>query len=159
VEIVEDELIDEYLANELSRKERKQFAETFLASPERQQKIKAAEAVNRYFGRSSPQPKPAPNWFETLRRWLISLSLPVGVPVGVAALIVLGVLMSRGFFFQSDVQKGLVALNDAYREARPVESRISNLDHAPFIVTRGNEAERVNTLERERARRLLSNAV
>jgi len=159
VEIVEDELIDEYLANELSRKERRQFAETFLATPERQQKIKAAEAVNRYFGRSSPQPKPAPNWFETLRRWLISLSLPVGVPVGVAAVIVLGVLMSRGFFFQSDVQKGLVALNDAYREARPVESRISNLDHAPFIVTRGNEAERVNTLERERARLLLSNAV
>src|ERR1044072_6437004 len=76
LEIVEEELIDEYLANELSRQERTQFEEVFLASPARQQTLRAAQAVNRYFGRSSPQPTPAPTWSENLRRWLASLSIP-----------------------------------------------------------------------------------
>jgi hypothetical protein len=158
LDIVEDELIDEYLANELSRKERKQFENTFLASPNRQQKFKAAQAVNRYFGRSSPQPMPAPSRFEILRRWLTPFPLRIGVPVAIVALIVFGGLIWRGAFSQSDLQKGLVALNEAFRQQRPVEARVSNLDHAPFIVPRGNEPEKVNTLERDRAQVLLSDA-
>lgn len=159
LEIVEDELIDEYLANELSQTERRQFEETFLASPERQQKLKAAQAVNRYFNRSSNQPTPAPTIFQTLRNWLTSLLLPVGVPVAVGILIVFGVVIWRGFFFKSDLQKGLIALNQAYRQERPVEARVSKLDHAPFITRRGTEPERVNTLERDRAQLLLSEAL
>ena len=159
LEIVEDDLIDEYLANELSRKERKQFAETFLASSEGKQKLKAAEAVNRYFQRSAPPPQPAPRIFQTLRGWLTPLSLPIGVPVAITALIVFGVLISRGVFFQSDVQKGLIALTEAYRQARPIEVRLSNLGHAPFIVFRGNEPEHVTTLQRDRAQALLTDAV
>ena len=158
LEIVEDELIDEYFAGDLSQTERKQFEEAFLASPERQQKLQAAQAVTRYFHRSTP-PTPAPTIFQTLRKWLTPFSVPVGVPVAVGVLIVVGVLIWRGGSGQSDLEKGLLALNNAYRQERPVEARVSQLDHAPFITRRGAEPERVNTLERSRAQVLLSEAL
>ena len=159
LEIGEDELIEEYLAGGLSRSERKQFEETFLASPERQQKLKAAEAVNRYFGRSSTPPTPVPTIFQTLRSWLSPFSLPVGIPVATAVLIVFGAVIWRGVIYQSDLEMGLIALNEAYRQERPVEARVSQLDHAPFITKRGADTERVNTLERTRAQLLLSEAL
>lgn len=159
LEIVEDELINEYLAGELSQTERQQFEETFLASPKHQQKLRAAQAVNRYFDRGSTPPTPAPTISQRLRSWLTPFWLPVAVPVGVAVLIVLGVLIRPGYFFQSDLEKGLVALNQAYKEERPVEARVSQLDHAPFITRRGGEPERVNTLERNQAQLLLSEAL
>ena len=155
LEIVEDELIDEYLAGELSRTERKQFEDAFLASPERRQKLKTAQAVNRYFRRLTPPS----TIFQTLRKWLTPFSVPVGVPVTVGVLIVVGVLIWRGGTDQSDLEKGLLALNDAYRQERPVEARVSQLDYAPFITRRGGEPERVNTLERSRAQLLLSEAL
>ena len=67
LEIVEDELIDEYLANELSEEERVSFEKTFLAHPERQRKLKGGRALKRYLGTRSP-PKPAPRRFESLKR-------------------------------------------------------------------------------------------
>jgi CHAT domain-containing protein/lipopolysaccharide biosynthesis regulator YciM len=74
-------------------------------------------------------------------------------------MILLGILVWRGSFTQSDVDKGLIALNDAYRSQRPVEGRVSNLDYAPFITPRGNESVPVNEFERDRADRLLSDAL
>jgi hypothetical protein len=46
VNIVEDELIDEYLDDSLSEKER--FVTYFLAAPQQRQKLKRAQALKRY---------------------------------------------------------------------------------------------------------------
>lgn len=48
LEIEEDELIDKYLSNKLSEDERKRFEYNFLASPERQQKLRFARSLKRY---------------------------------------------------------------------------------------------------------------
>ena len=48
LEFVENELIDEYLAGELSADEKATFEEFFLAHPERQRKLQAGEAMKRY---------------------------------------------------------------------------------------------------------------
>ena len=60
--------------------------------------------------------------------------------------------------YQSDLEKGLRALNDAYRVGRPVETRVSDLTYAPFDKTRGKEPAIVDTLELNRAERFLSDA-
>src|SRR5947207_2882679 len=46
--MVEDDLIDEYLAGELSRDERVQFEQHFLATPERHDKLKFGRAFEKY---------------------------------------------------------------------------------------------------------------
>ncbi len=161
VEIVEDELIDEYLASGLSSADRSRFNEVFLSTPERERKLQAGEAMRRYFdAHSSPPPPPKPaTIFELLKKWFHSLLIPVGVPVGVAAMIIIGVLVWRGAFSQSDLDKGLVALNRAYPSQRPVEARVSGLNHAPFIIQRGSESITANELERRHAELLLTDAV
>jgi CHAT domain-containing protein len=158
LEIVEDELIDEYLAGELERDERVSFKETFLTNPKRQRKLEAAQAFRRYF-KTLPAPagRLARLWKSINQPFFSS---PIGIAFAALALVVVGLAIWRaGFFRSSDVDQGLVALKEAYRQERPVEARISNFDYAPFIATRGNEPERVNALERSRAERLLLDAV
>lgn len=153
LEIVEDELIDEYLKHELSRKERANFEKYFLAHEARRRKLQASEALNRHLDKISP--KPTPNIFEIIRSFFLSPSFAVAAStVGVA---VVGIVAWNALFTQSNLQKGLVALNEAYRQERPVEARISDLTYAPYTVTRG-EPTTVNTLERSRAESLLSEA-
>ncbi len=162
LEIAEDELIDEYLAGKLSEKELKIFEQNFLVAPPGKRKRRFAEAVKRQMSTSTPEgPVTKRGWFSQLVKWL-QLSL-FSSPLVVAALVLIvagvGFVVWRGFVYQSDVDKGLIALNSAYRQQRPVEARISKLDYAPFVTTRGGEPERVNTLERDRAERILLDAV
>src|SRR5713101_4947943 len=48
IDIAEDELIEQYLGNELSASERVRFEEDFLNTIERRQKFSVARTVNRY---------------------------------------------------------------------------------------------------------------
>src|SRR6185295_19269439 len=167
LEIAEDELIDEYLADELSRDERLEFEQNFLTNPERTSRLRSGEALKRYFDRITPARRPRPGRLETLRKWfgqplipsatgpVAILSAPISVAMSFLILAVLGVTVWRLALYQSDLEKGLLALNKAYGEERPVEARISSLDYAPFEPMRGSESERVNTLELSRAQRLL----
>jgi CHAT domain-containing protein len=158
--VVEDELIDEYLAGKLGPDERSSFERHFLATAERHEKLKFGRAFDRYL---SSQARPVtvrePKLSRTPWAWTQAfLSYPVRIAACalVVVLILLGVW--RVSFHQSEVDKGLLALNAAYREQRPIESRISRLDYAPFSQTRGGP-ERVDSLARTRAEAILSNAV
>lgn len=167
LEIVEDELIDEYLANELSEAERVSFEETFLAHPERRRKLKGGRALNRYLGTRSP-PKPAPRRFEFLKNWIgsfvpgghgdIAIS-PIGAMAALLIVATTGFVIWRIVTTPSDLDKGLLALNEAYRQQRPIEARVSAVGHAPFIAPRNNEPPPVNTFERDNAQRFLSDAL
>lgn len=46
--IAEDELVDQYLANELSHEQRANFDKNFLVTPERWQKLRFARSLSRY---------------------------------------------------------------------------------------------------------------
>lgn len=170
LEIAEDELIDEYLADELSRDERLKFEQNFLTNPERNSRLRSGEALKRYVDRVAPAPRPQPRRFETWREWfgqplipsatgpVAILSTPASVAISFLVLAVIAVTVWRSVLYQSDLEKGLLALNKAYGQERPIEARISRLDYAPFERTRGSESERVNTLELSRAERLLLDA-
>lgn len=158
LEFVEEELIDEYLAGELTRDERTSFVANFLTIPERRRKLEAAQAFKRYF-KTLPG---RPGLLARLWKWINQPHSPLQIGIAFAPLVILvvGLAMWKAQLFgSSDAERGLLALNEAYRQERPVEARISEFDYAPFIATRGNEPVRVNELERSRAERLLLDAV
>lgn len=162
LDIVEDELIDEYLAGDFSEDERKAFERSFLVAPERRQKLRFAEALKRQMSTSKAEEDVTkPDWFSQLVKWLRQYGFVSPVLVTASILIVagLGFAIWRGVFYQSDVDKGLVALNSAYREQRPTETRITKFGYAPYSVTRGTGSDKVDGLERQKAERYLLDAV
>src|SRR5437879_1908039 len=158
VQIMEDELVDEYVNAELNADERRLFEENFLADPESRNKLRLGRVLDRHLS-DQPLRVESKSSERPLLPWTASLfSSPLRIAA--FALIIAAVVFGawRIFFHQSEVDKGLLALNAAYREQRPVEARISKLDYAPFPVTRGGP-ERLDALARNRAEAILSNAV
>ena len=90
------------------------------------------------------------NNHEDIRRRLFSSHL-VRAAAFAAVLLIVTVSVWRIFFYKSEVDNGLIALKNAYREQRPVEARITQFDYAPFITTRGPESNTVNEAELRRA--------
>ncbi|MGH9969810.1 MAG: CHAT domain-containing protein [Pyrinomonadaceae bacterium] len=150
LEVIEDDLVDHYVAGDLAVEDRQKFEEYFLAIPERVQKIKFARALKKYVSSAAGQEQSKgleTSPFSSRSRFFNIWRQPLPASswaIAAAAVVVLGLGFAiwRGFFVQSDVEKGLVALNAAYREQRPIEARISNFDYAPYSVTRGNGTER-----------------
>ncbi|HSS22242.1 MAG TPA: CHAT domain-containing protein [Pyrinomonadaceae bacterium] len=157
LEIVEDELIDEYLESTLSAEQRLRFEKHFLASPERKQRLASATAQKRYFSRVAPLPSPRAGSLERLGNWLQKslLSSPIAVTAIVLIVAVLGFLVWRGGLYESDEDKALVALNNAYQRQRPLEARITKLQYAPLVTTRGPGVSEVDANELTRAQVLL----
>jgi CHAT domain-containing protein len=170
IEIAEDELIEGYLGDELSPGEREQFEQNFLSTTERRQKLSVARSINRYAAahveqaqlqtdsliqtRSSVAAKQSPLASLWPRRRLYAYA-------GLAAaliVIVTGALLWRSYSRRSDIERGLLALNEAYRQQRPGEARITGLDYAPPPTTRGVASDKLNYTARDRAERLLQDA-
>jgi CHAT domain-containing protein/tetratricopeptide (TPR) repeat protein len=169
LDAAEDELIDEYLANELSPDDRQSFEQNFLTTPERNSKLTSAQTMKRYFDKMGPDPFPQRGWFESLRKWLMKPIFPSHGPLAIfsspasVAISFLVVAFVGSFIWyrqsnQSDLKQGLLALNQAYSQERPIEARVSALDYARFEPTRGNKSERVDALELSRAQRFLLDA-
>ena len=153
----EDELVDDFLTGALTADEAAMFEKHFLVTDERRQKLRLGKAFRKYAETASaPLPKP----ISSPRTWnwqqFFTSSLVRAVALSVVILIA-PVATWRIFFYQSDVDKGLVALNEAYRAHRPFEARISKFIYAPYSSTRGG-VNRVNTLELDHAERYLRDA-
>ena len=164
--VSEDELIDEYVRESLSASERERFESHFLSTPERRRKLKFARALRRYVAganesEATAEAKAGERGAGRERKspWKRFFSLQVSFAA--AALVLLGVafFVWYAYFRQTDADRGLLALKSAYRDQRPVETRISALEnYAPFVATRGGAEAKVDALSRERAERLLLDA-
>lgn len=85
--IAEDELIDEYLAGELSPSEQRNFEGHFPVTAERQQKLRFARALQRYVAESPSRKSsgvPTPKWwhpsiFLSFKNPVASVSLAVAI--------------------------------------------------------------------------------
>jgi CHAT domain-containing protein/tetratricopeptide (TPR) repeat protein len=183
VERLESELADEYAQGQLSAEERQRFEEHFLRSEEGREQTAFAALLVEYAQRAAKNEdeeasptdtdaasddKAAPAsaakpvtqkvvpfpifrrvWANPYLRMAASLVIVAG----------LGLLIYRLFIYQSDVDKGLAALKKAYKSERPTEARITGFDYAPYSVTRGSNDKTGDTLEKERAERILLDAV
>jgi CHAT domain-containing protein/cytochrome c-type biogenesis protein CcmH/NrfG len=161
IAVIEDELIDQYVSGSLSPGEQEKIESHFLATVERRRKLRFAQALRKYVSAAgvATAPRTPRQRFNPLS-WASLLFTPYGA-VAVAAILLLcvGLVGWRVFLYQSDVNKGLVALKSAYREQRPLEARLSGFDYAPLSETRGNEPGKVDQTSHDRAERILLDAV
>jgi CHAT domain-containing protein/tetratricopeptide (TPR) repeat protein len=137
LEIVKGELIDEYVGGALTNAERERFEQHFLTTRDRHRDVRLAEGVKEYAAKK----KRADEKLDRVRPRLSWARAFSASPLVVAAtlLVVAGLSFGvwRAFVYQSDVDKGLIALGIAYRDERPVEVRLTGLGYAPLPNTRG----------------------
>jgi CHAT domain-containing protein/tetratricopeptide (TPR) repeat protein/anti-sigma-K factor RskA len=170
--LIEDELIDDYALGDLSPEERERFEKHFLITPKRRRKLMmveglrerapvvAAEATVKGRG-EEPAAVTEVSGVRTAARppWWGPLFAPRWKVAAFAALLVLAVIgVWRAFFPQPQVESGLVALNKAYRQERPLEARVTGLSYAPYSAKRGGEPENVDYRARDLSRSLLLGA-
>lgn len=138
MEILEDELIDDYLSGNLSPEEQYRFETHFLNPPSRQEKLQFAQALRRYVKNETKVGVAAcasearsPVSTQTPKSRPI-LSLAFKVAAGVAVVVLAGFTVYRLFLYESDLERGQNLFKDLYKSERPVRSRISTLEWAPF---------------------------
>src|SRR5262249_22938302 len=69
-----------------------------------------------------------------------------------------GLIIWLVFFSRSEVDQGLAALKETYRDQRPIQARITALNYARFEPTRGNEKGNVDQIKHDRAKTILLDA-
>lgn len=159
VEIIEDEIIDDYLEESLTHAECDDFKKHFLSTPDRYKKLRFAQALKKYsLQKSQPEiVEVAQTRYGQL--WVRQLfSSPARIILFALLLLCAGLAVWRFFFYQTDVDKGLVALRAAYQGARPVQARISGFNYAPMLETRGSGQSNADRTSHDRAARFLLNA-
>jgi hypothetical protein len=86
--IAEEELIDEYLRGALAAREEMRFHDHFLCTPERQQKLKFARALQRYVRVQKPQVVALPSFWESLVAFMRVQNPAIGYCLAAALLLV-----------------------------------------------------------------------
>jgi CHAT domain-containing protein len=169
LQVVEDELVDEYLSGAFSAGERSKFESLFLSTPERRRKLSFAMALKRYVttertrkGRQLLSAKNSSRGIvHSSASWGQALSGPY-FRLGAVALVVLclGLGIWRIFLNEPKVRSGIASLREAYRDQRPTEARITEWNYAPSPpITRGGEPERFDYVARDRAAALIHQEV
>jgi hypothetical protein len=88
--IVEEELADDYVAGKLSHAERADFESNFLATPERQQNLRFAQALNRYVTAEANRelnPAPVPPVYWVPKTWMGRVATVVAIIAVAVALL------------------------------------------------------------------------
>lgn len=145
----ENTLIDEYVEDRLNEGDRIRLEERFLSSAEGREQINFTRALKAYASKIRPSgpvvvsPRQRLS-FVQWRRW-------APIAAGILTLIA-GVGVWRGFFHaKSEIEKGFIALNNAYPEERPVEARITGMQYKPRLDPRGAGQSRIDELNRLKA--------
>ncbi len=147
LDIIERELIDQYVEETLSTEERTQFEQFFLKAPERRDKLAFAEALSRAARAHAPARHRAKGSgaIEKLRPRWHSFS-PVYLKAAAIIIVVLCVglvgwlLIAR----RPEAGRGQVAFREAYKKQRLVEARITGLNYTPLVIARGPEDPNIN---------------
>ena len=182
--MIEDELITDYALGALKRRERELLEKNFFSTPERQERLMIARELVKQvstYGKGGMSEEIGETWAGNESRgapqmwkWVVALLRPGQIrwKVAVYATLVIGLGLGiwglwrgyRGIEVDARLEKGMVALNLAYRERRLVKARITELQYAPFRETRGGseadgEQAGVDLPARRRAFDLLDDAV
>ncbi len=151
----EEGLIEDYIDNQLLPEEREAFEKNFLTSKERLEQTDLTDLLRTYVLEQAPAAQISQDvgkgkwWNPGIKSWP-SRSIAAGL------LVILGFsiyyLVEKYSSSDSAEQQALSSLNNAYKKERPFESRISDLDYAPFIKLRDSTENPVLSIEIEKAR-------
>jgi CHAT domain-containing protein len=179
--LIEDELITDYALGALPQRERELMDKNYLSTPERRERLMIAHEMVKQAAAFDKSRTAEEAWAnkafkgvrQTLKllialfrpgriRWKIAVyaALVIGLGIGIPSLW----RVFRGVEGDPRLKKGMVALNQAYRERRLVMARITELQYAPFRETRGGpeadgEPADIDLPARRRAYELLDDAV
>lgn len=149
LQTAEDDLIDDFLCGNLSPDDVELFQQNFLVGSKREQELRIGKAWRNYAAAQAvekpPQPQ-KPGLLSLLRQLFSRAYVPkLATVAGVLIVAALGVWQ----LIPSELDKGLAALDAAYKQERPLESRITQLHYAPYTPnsTRGPGASTVNQTE------------
>ena len=123
-DVIVNELTDQYVAGAVEGAERDQMERYFFASPARREKLRIAAAL-----KERQQAAATKTW----------LSSP-GLRIAASILIIVGLALAVRWALtdgESEFDKGMAALQTAYRDGRPIEPRVSELSYSRFSTTRG----------------------
>jgi tetratricopeptide (TPR) repeat protein len=158
LELVENELIDEYSWKTSPADERTKLEKRLLRSKQQQQKLAFAMALDAESEeRAKANEKVVALVRPATRIWLSPyLKIAAGVIVAVGLSSIVWSLLGR----KSDVERGMIALNQAQGNERLIESRVSQLNYAEIQPRRGSQAPALQDPQaRDYSELLLRNSV
>lgn len=148
---VESDLYEKYIDSEYSPQEKDLYEKYFLAHPDRQQDLWMTQALREKRQQNiETLEKLEPSGWKFDWRKLI--------PVFASLLIIIGGIYWWNNAQNAELNKGLASLKEAYKNERPLESRLSDFDYAPFSQMRGSKKEN-DSIELTLAERYLLEAV
>ncbi len=128
LEIIEEEIIQDFADEKLSADERTLFYKNFLITNKRREKLVFAKNLRKYID-ENPEPniKPKKNGLiDSLRAFFLS-----PIPVACAVILITGIagyFVWNQYYRESEI---LASLNKVYKNERPTEGRITGFDYAP----------------------------
>jgi tetratricopeptide (TPR) repeat protein len=178
--LIEDELIDDYARGALPEPEQRLFERNFALTPQRRQKLLIAQelvryaAENRWEARSETittpvaetntaqaddRPARARQVEESRPAWWRPLLRPAwGIPAVATLVLSAGLIAWQPWRQESEVATAMSVLQRAYRDQRPLEARITELDYARFPKLLGaapDKSDKPDYVTLERAESLL----
>lgn len=151
----EEELIQDYADGDLTSAERRDFEKNFLISDERRQKVNFSRALRRHLGEQKNKKEIVEPSRKNKKRGLSFFnffSAPLPLAIASLVIITLSSLIIWNFCFRaSNVESAMLSLDKAYRAERPLESRVTRFNYAPFVEVRGEREKKFDARARRRA--------
>lgn len=172
--IAEEELAQDYADGRLAGADREKFERRFLINEENRRRVKFAAALRQYIDKqpaadvlpttdalpaNDPLNAPVKPGFLASLLSVFTQPAPAFAALAVIAAAVVGILYWNNA--ANNDSEVLIALNKAYKQERPLESRISGLDYAPpKNITRGaDDDSKINKIELDNAQLIAGRAV
>lgn len=141
VELIEDELINDYAFGRLRDEDRESFEEVLKFNDALMQKLRLTEAI-----KVSAKVKIAEVEKEEKTGFFDSISAYFRQPLyaGAFGALLITVLVSAFYFLMPQESTELASLKEIYENERPTESRVTQFDYAPFSKERGEQTNENN---------------
>lgn len=129
-EIVEDELINDFVFGKLNAEDKLSFEKTLENNADRHAKVKVTQLLKENIAVPSIEEKVS--FFDSIKSFFRQ-----PIYAGGFALLIIAILIGAFIIFRPPNNSELAELKNIYQKNRPTESRISEFDYAPYEVTRG----------------------
>jgi len=150
----EEQMIDEYVYDRMTPEARKKFEESYMLTQEGREQVELAQSLIDI----TEEDDSKRNFKRTFLFTKISSDPFMYIAASVLILCGLSYLVWRHFSPQSDIEAGMNALNQAYSKQRTIEPRVTAMEYAPLMPTRGTD-DTVDHRSQSRAETILRDSV
>ncbi len=162
LDLLVEEIIEQYLAGEFEGEDLERVRQYFFRSDARKEQLRFAIALKERQNRA-PVNAGVDAGSTSVVTQLQPRTRSLTSYLAIAAIFVVGLGVGftiwRAINSRSDLDRGLVALNAAFRDERPVEARLSSLNYAPLPNQRSGGTAKVDYVQLDLAASLLPKAV